>query len=108
MNHANVGPIFEAMKTQTLGGIPLADLVGGGDPATVAAEMVDVLRNTSGLNAADHVLDIGCGCGRYAAALTQHLSPSARYYGVDILPGLVDFCQSHITAQFPNFQFAII
>ena len=108
MDYSPVRPIFEAMQTQTLGGVSLADLVGGGDPATVAGDMVEVIRTTAGLQATDNILDIGCGCGRFATALTQHLSPSSRYWGIDILPGLIDFCRMEIAARFPNFEFATI
>lgn len=54
------------------------------------------------------MLDIGCGCGRFATALTQHLAPSSRYHGVDIVPEFIDFCRGQITARFPNFNFATI
>ncbi|HXE03786.1 MAG TPA: class I SAM-dependent methyltransferase, partial [Methyloceanibacter sp.] len=106
--YSAVLPIFREMQQETIDGIPLSELVGGGDPPAVAGQMVEVIKSAAGLNPTDHVLDIGCGCGRIAAALTQHLDPTSRYYGVDIVPGLVDFAQRHISSHYPNFRFLTI
>jgi SAM-dependent methyltransferase len=54
----------------------------------------------------DRVLDIGCGPGRIAARLTQHLQRGS-YEGFDIVPRSIDWCQRKITARYPNFRFQL-
>ncbi|HEX5180294.1 MAG TPA: class I SAM-dependent methyltransferase [Gemmatimonadaceae bacterium] len=54
----------------------------------------------------DHaVLDVGCGSGRVALPLTEYLSHSGSYVGFDPVAGLIQWCHTHITAQYPNFHF---
>jgi SAM-dependent methyltransferase len=106
--YAPILPIFREMQLQTLDGVALSEMVGGGDPVEVANRMIEVIRGAVGISSTDTVLDIGCGCGRVATALTQYLGASARYYGVDIVPGLIDFCRTQITPIYPNFQFFLI
>ncbi len=53
------------------------------------------------------VLDIGCGPGRTAAALTRKLSPSATYEGFDVMPRSIDWCNKAIHSRFPNFHFQV-
>jgi ubiquinone/menaquinone biosynthesis C-methylase UbiE len=54
------------------------------------------------------VLDIGSGIGRVAIPLTEYLSEEGRYEGFDVVEKGVQWCQTHITRQFPNFQFQYI
>jgi len=51
-----------------------------------------------------HVLDVGCGLGRLARALTQYLSPAGVYYGIDITKSSIDWCTEHYRNH-PNFHF---
>ena len=53
----------------------------------------------------DIVLEIGSGCGRIAAALTEHLSDRGRYEGLEIVGAGVAWCQTVISSQFPAFHF---
>jgi SAM-dependent methyltransferase len=55
----------------------------------------------------EHVLDVGCGNGRIAIPLTQHLSPKGRYEGFDIQRNRIEWCSTHITPRFPNFRFQV-
>jgi SAM-dependent methyltransferase len=48
-------------------------------------------------------LDIGCGCGRIARRLAPLGLKS--YDGFDRHPGMIEWCQQHITPLAPNFQF---
>lgn len=50
------------------------------------------------------VLDVGCGLGRLAGALTQHLSPSGVYFGIDVTKSSIDWCTDHYRG-YPNFRF---
>jgi SAM-dependent methyltransferase len=51
------------------------------------------------------VFDFGCGCGRQARQLMQQSVRPEQYVGVDIHRGMVAWCQTHLAAIDPNFQF---
>lgn len=53
----------------------------------------------------EQVLDVGCGNGRMAVALTQYLSPQGRYEGFDIVKAGIDWCEHNISTRFTNFGF---
>ncbi|WP_428538460.1 class I SAM-dependent methyltransferase [Rhodopila sp.] len=97
--------VWGLMTTERLKGISLNDLVGGGDAKGVGQLSCEVLWKLGAVGRESRVLDIGCGCGRTAAALAPYLLPTASFVGVDIIPGLVSFCRREITSRHPNFQF---
>jgi SAM-dependent methyltransferase len=103
-----VRDIFEAMQAEKINGVPLSDVVGGGNPELVASEIISVLARNIDLGAKRSVLDVGCGCGRIAAGLTQLLDRNSDYVGVDILPGLVEFGRKFITPRYPRFKFLLL
>jgi SAM-dependent methyltransferase len=103
-----VRDIFAAMQAEKINGVPLSDVVGGGNPELVAAEIVSVLARHVDLGAKRSVLDVGCGCGRIATGLTQLLDENSDYIGVDILPGLVEFGRKFITPRYPRFKFLLL
>jgi SAM-dependent methyltransferase len=103
-----VRDIFQAMQTEQINGVALSDVVGGGDPEKVALEIGSTLSNYIDLPAKRSVLDVGCGCGRIATALTQHLGGESQYLGVDIVPGLVEFGRRFISPRFPQFKFLLL
>ena len=70
-----------------------------------AVKFVGRLRARCELGPADHVLDVGCGCGRVAMPLTQILDARGGYAGFDIHRPMVEWCQQEITPRFPNFRF---
>jgi ubiquinone/menaquinone biosynthesis C-methylase UbiE len=53
----------------------------------------------------DHVLEIGCGVGRDAIGLSKVLGSEGRYVGIDIIRPSIEWCQSHISPRYPNFEF---
>ncbi len=53
------------------------------------------------------LLDIGCGIGRIAIALTDSLSSQGMYRGFDITPDAIEWCSREITPRHPQFQFAL-
>lgn len=105
---APVRDIFQAMRTEQINGHPLSDVVGGGDPEVVAQEVVTAIEKFAKLNPGDSILDVGCGCGRIAAALTQYIDQESRYVGIDIVPGLIDFARNFITPRYPSFEFLLL
>lgn len=103
--YAAVLPIYRAMQTETYKGRPLSEAVGGSDPLEIARPVIKLMQSEAGLRRSDRILDLGCGCGRFAAALTQHIDPSAAYCGIDIINMLIEFARRHITSAYPNFRF---
>jgi SAM-dependent methyltransferase len=67
--------------------------------------IADMLVSYADLQPSQSVLDIGCGIGRVARALTQVLSPSGQYHGFDVDPAAVAWCQQAYRP-FENFAFA--
>lgn len=69
--------------------------------------LADRLAAVAGLAPDSHVLDIGCGIGRLAVALTSRLGPDGRYEGLDIVPSGIEWCAAQITPRHPNFHFTL-
>ena len=105
---APVRDIFQAMRTEQINGHSLSDVVGGGDPELVAQEVIRVIEKYTNLASSESILDVGCGCGRIAAALTQYVDQKSHYIGIDIVPGLIDFARNFITPRYPSFQFVLL
>jgi ubiquinone/menaquinone biosynthesis C-methylase UbiE len=53
----------------------------------------------------ERVLDVGCGIGRMAVALTQYLNRNGSYEGFDIVGPGIEWCRKQITSRFSNFRF---
>jgi SAM-dependent methyltransferase len=51
------------------------------------------------------IFDFGCGCGRVAHRLIQQRPQPARYLGIDLHPGMIDWCQTYLTPTAPQFRF---
>jgi ubiquinone/menaquinone biosynthesis C-methylase UbiE len=84
-----------------------AAFVGDGDFAGMGRRFLDHFITLGGLQPEHSVLDIGCGIGRMAVPLTGFLSPQAHYSGFDPVADGIDWCNQHITPQFPNFRFFV-
>ena len=104
-DYSAAADIFDAMRVETVDGVSVSDMVGGGHPMPLAAHFMTIMIDQADLARGDRILDIGCGCGRIAAALTQHLGPEGSYVGVDIIAGLVDFANRHIAPRCAQFSF---
>ncbi|MBV8096103.1 MAG: class I SAM-dependent methyltransferase [Acetobacteraceae bacterium] len=105
IDYQSVASIYEAMRVEKVNGMTVSDLVGGGYPFPIAVHFMSHLVQYADLCRTDNIWDIGCGCGRLAAALTQHIGEQGSYCGVDVIAGLVDFANRHIASRFPNFRF---
>jgi SAM-dependent methyltransferase len=89
--------------------IPPARLmfVGGSrrDFQALGDKWVQTFIRLADLKPNERVLDVGCGVGRMASALTRYLNGEATYEGFDIVPSGIEWCQRAITTRFPNFRF---
>jgi ubiquinone/menaquinone biosynthesis C-methylase UbiE len=79
--------------------------VGGGDFTAVGDRFLHHFQTLAKLRPEEDVLDVGCGVGRIALALTRYLKPPGSYRGFDIVPEGIRWCQGHITPRCPHFQF---
>jgi SAM-dependent methyltransferase len=76
--------------------------------AVVARTLFDALVEVSGLQAGERVLDVGCGAGRVAAPLLDHLGPDGSYEGFDRNAARIDWCNEHIAPLHPRFRFQAV
>lgn len=87
--------------------VDLVNLTGGG-PATwepIARHHMDAYARFTPIDPSAAVLEPGCGVGRDAIELTEHLSAEGSYIGLDIIRPSIEWCQQNITPRHPNFQF---
>lgn len=86
---------------------PKGDIyIGSGDFIKQGKHHLDLLIKYLGLQPQDHVLDIGSGIGRTAAALTGYLDQSeSRYEGFDVVKKGIEWCNNTIRKDYPNFNF---
>jgi SAM-dependent methyltransferase len=82
--------------------------IGEGDYEQIGREFLMHLLTLASLKSNDQVLDIGCGIGRIATALTDVIAPPGRYEGFDVLALSVNWCAEHITPIHPHFRFQCI
>jgi SAM-dependent methyltransferase len=58
-----------------------------------------------GLRPGDDVLDLGCGVGRFAVAISEYLSPSGKYIGLDASQEAIALCNRWIAPKLGEFTF---
>lgn len=72
----------------------------------VGEEFAGHLLSVTAVAADSRVLDIGCGCGQVAAALTPHLGARGSYDGFDPDAEAIRWCRENISVRFKNFRFS--
>lgn len=88
---------------------PKGDIyTGAGDFIEQGKTQLHFLKKYIQMQPADDVLDIGSGIGRTAVALTTYLNNQARYEGFDVVEKGVNWCNSKIKKDFPNFNFTYV
>ena len=85
----------------------LIRVVGGSilDFKPIGESWVAAFVREAGLRPDERVLDLGCGVGRTAVALTRFMGAPGSYEGIDIVRPSIEWCQRTITPRFPNFRF---
>lgn len=63
-------------------------------------------KELAGLKPNHAVLDVGCEIGRMAVPLTRFLKDSGSYDGFDSAKSKIDWCNKHISIEYPNFRFS--
>lgn len=71
-------------------------------------QQLSVLKESANLKPEDRVLDIGSGIGRTAIALSGYLNSKGSYEGFDVVKLGVDWCNSRLGKDFPNFKFKYV
>jgi len=86
---------------------PMSEIYDGGGHAYLetGARFVQLLVGANCLRPDFRVLDIGCGMGRLAVALSKYLSDDGLYEGVDIVPSAIQWGRRTISSRFPRFHF---
>jgi SAM-dependent methyltransferase len=75
-----------------------------GDFKKAGARFLDAALG-AGLEPQDRVLDLGCGVGRFAVALSQYLDDRGRYVGLDTDRKAITLCNEWIASKLPQFKF---
>jgi SAM-dependent methyltransferase len=77
-------------------------------PAYAEGGLFSLLRDYADVKPHERVLDIGCGAGRWADALTGYLTEEGRYDGLDVLPDRIAQAERRVGRKYPNFHFHLI
>lgn len=75
--------------------------VGGGDFHELGRRYFGFFKEATGLVPSDHVLDIGCGAGRLAFALSEYLDDGGRYTGFDVSRRALGWARRHVAGKAP-------
>ncbi len=71
-----------------------------------AVRDVKRLEKLAGLTLDSRILDWGCGAGRLAIGVREHLGRVADYHGVDVQAELIDWATTNLAA--PGFRFTCV
>jgi SAM-dependent methyltransferase len=87
--------------------VPLIMLTGAGPEAFEETANIHIRRvnDLIGYRPDAFVVEIGCGIGKDAMALTGILDETGRYLGIDIIKMSIEWCQKNITPKHSNFTF---
>lgn len=81
---------------------------GSKDFIAQGIHQLNILKEFISLKPDEHVLDVGCGIGRTAVALTNYLGSEGKYDGFDAVEKGIQWCKRKITKDFPNFHFSYV
>jgi ubiquinone/menaquinone biosynthesis C-methylase UbiE len=78
---------------------------GSGDFVKSGQDLVNLCIQHAQLKPNHQVLDVGCGIGRLAVALSPYLNSHGAYYGFDVVQDGINWCTKNISPKHPNFHF---
>lgn len=78
---------------------------GSGDFVQSGKQLVNLCIEQANLQPQHQVLDVGCGIGRLAVALTSYLNEQGAYFGFDVVEDGIVWCNNQISTRYPNFHF---
>lgn len=76
-----------------------------GDFKQKGEEFLQACIQRGALKPSDRVLDLGCGVGRFAVALTSYLNDKGTYVGVDVSAKSIRLARVWIGSKDPRFRF---
>ncbi len=79
--------------------------MGYGDFLKQGEKFLVYFQELAGLKPDHNILDVGCGIGRMAVPLTSFLNEKGTYDGFDIVKSDINWCNKHISGEYPNFRF---
>lgn len=102
--------MWEALSGKRAPMVPPRGMIytGSGDFINSGKQLAKLCIEHGNIKPDAKVLDVGCGIGRLAVALTKYLSPQGNYYGFDVVEDGIKWCRSTITPSYPNFEFRYI
>lgn len=68
-------------------------------------EFLQYFKDLTDVKPHSAILDVGCGTGRMARALTTYLNERGIYRGFDISRAEIEWCTKNISSHLPNFAF---
>lgn len=77
------------------------------DFAASGEVLVEALGSVAGATPSSCVLDVGCGLGRLALAMSRFLDVNGRYEGLDIVPAGIEWCTQHVVGPHGNLHFTL-
>jgi SAM-dependent methyltransferase len=77
-------------------------------PSRPAPDLLFLPREFAGLKPDEKVLDIGCGKGAMALAMTKYLSQEGAYEGFDVVPERIELCRERVGPEHTNFNFKLL
>jgi ubiquinone/menaquinone biosynthesis C-methylase UbiE len=69
--------------------------------------LVKALGDLAGMTPSSRVLDVGCGVGKLAIAMTHYLDKDGSYEGLDIVPEAIEWCKKQIVGAYGNVHFTL-
>lgn len=77
------------------------------DFAQSGQNLVDALRDVAAMTPSSHILDVGCGVGRFALPMTRFLAADGAYDGLDIVQEGIEWCRANIVGPHGNLHFTL-
>lgn len=81
------------------------NISGRGGFRALGNHNVWLCKSLGQLQPTDHILDVGCGIGRTAIAMSHFLSEKGSYCGIDVVGFAIRWCRNHIGKRYPKFRF---